>query len=71
MSSAFQALTCKIANRHFRVTPTTPNCYLAIRPLFAAVVGRLCQMPQLSNGVSQKRPTIKRPEALVLPRDDA
>ena len=71
MSSAFQALACKIANRHFRVAPATPSCYLvAAPPLFAAVVGCLCQRPQLLNGLSQKRSTIKRPEALVSARDD-
>jgi len=70
MSSAFQALACKIANRHFRVAPATPNCYLVAAPLFAAFVAYLCQGPQLSNGLSQKRPTSKRPEALVSPRDD-
>jgi len=43
MSSAFQALACKIANRHFRVVPATPNCYLVAAPLFAAFVGYLCE----------------------------
>jgi hypothetical protein len=36
-----------------------------------AFIGLLCQAPQLSNGVSQKRPTIKRPGVLVSPCDDA